>query len=172
NGQFAKSHGLPIADLDFVKFVTQRGGLGAMRFSVGLGQTTIAGWNAPTAASRARRVEAALVGISSKAMPIGMTMPIQYIQRWNREFLGEEAATAYSSLIVRLKDKNRIAVFSQWLQDDLDLRLDDSLGEKFATALFVIRLVLVLISLVIITISAINHAHNSFMQVNDRSRVQ
>jgi putative ABC transport system permease protein len=169
NGQFAKSHGLPIADVDFVKFVTQRGGLGAMRFSVGLGLTTIAGSNS-IARSKARRVEAVLVGISNKAMPIGMTMPIQYIQRWNREFLGDEAATTYSSIIVRLKDRNRIAVFSQWLQDDLNLRLEDSLGEKFATALFVIRLVLVLISLVIIMISSINIAHNFFMQVTERRR--
>jgi len=92
NGQFAKSHGLPIADLDFVKFVTQRGGLGAMRFSVGLGLTTVAGSNA-VAARKAHRVEAVLVGINTKAMPIGMTMPIQYIQRWNREFMGEQAAT-------------------------------------------------------------------------------
>ncbi len=170
NGQFAKSHGLPIADVDFVKFVTRRGGLGAMRFSIGLGLTTIAGTNANISRGKARRVEGVLVGISHKAMPIGMTMPIQYIQRWNREFLGEEAATSYSSIIVRLKDRNQIAVFSQWLQDDLDLRLEDSLGEKFATALFVIRLVLVLISLVIITISSINIAHNFFMQVTERRR--
>lgn len=170
NGQFAKSHGLPIADLDFIKFVTQRGGLGAMRFSIGLGLTTVAGSNASIAASKVRRVEAVLVGISSKAMPIGMTMPIQYIEAWNREYRGEDAATTYSSIIVRLKDRNQIAVFSQWLQDDLDLRLDDSLGEKFATALFVIRLVLVLISLVIITISSINIAHNFFMQVTERRR--
>ena len=45
NGQFAKSHGLPIIETDFVKFVIQRGGLSAMRFSIGLGQTTIAGSN-------------------------------------------------------------------------------------------------------------------------------
>jgi putative ABC transport system permease protein len=168
NGQFAKSHGLPIADTDFIKFVTQRGGLSAMRFSIGLGLTTIAGTN--TTIHKSRRVEAVLVGISNKSMPIGMTMPIQYIQRWNRDFLGEDAATAYSSIIVRLKDRNQIAVFSQWLQDELDLRLEDSLGEKFATALFVIRLVLILISLVIITISSINIAHNFFMQVTERRR--
>jgi putative ABC transport system permease protein len=170
NGQFAKSHGLPIADTDFVKFVTQRGGLSAMRFSIGLGLTTIAGTNSNISRRKTHRVEGVLVGISSKAMPIGMTMPIGYIQRWNREFLGEEAATSYSSIIVRLKDRNQIAVFSQWLQDELDLRLEDSLGEKFATALFVIRLVLILISLVIITISSINIAHNFFMQVTERRR--
>ena len=169
NGQFAKSHGLPVVETDFVKFITQRGGLAAMRFSIGLGQTTIAGSN--TAIQHApRRVEGVLVGVSTKAMPIGMTMPIQYISRWNREFMGEEAATTYSSIIVTLKDRTQIAVFSQWLQDSMDLRLEDSLGEKFATVLFVIRLVLVLISLVIIGISAINIAHNFFMQVTERRR--
>jgi putative ABC transport system permease protein len=169
NGQFAKSHGLPIADTDFVKFVTQRGGLSAMRFSIGLGLTTIAGSNT-SIQHRPRRVEAVLVGISAKAMPIGMTMPIQYIERWNREFQGEEAATTYSSIIVTLNDKTKIAPFAQWLQDTQDLRLEDSLGEKFATVLFVVRLVLVLISLVIIGISAINIAHNFFMQVTERRR--
>lgn len=169
NGQFAKSHGLPIADQDFVKFVTQRGGLNAMRFSIGLGSTTIAGSNT-SIKHRPRRLEGVLVGISTKAMPIGMTMPIGYIQRWNREFLGDDAASTYSSIIVTLKDKTQVAVFAQWLQDKLDLRLDDSLGEKFATVLFVIRLVLVLISLVIIGISAINIAHNFFMQVTERRR--
>lgn len=169
NGQFAKSHGLPIVETDFIKFVTQRGGLSAMRFSIGLGQTTIAGSNT-TIKHAPRRVEGVLVGISTKSMPIGMTMPIQYIQRWNREYMGEEAATTYSSIIVTLKDQNQIAPFAQWLQDDLDLRLEDSLGEKFATVLFVIRLVLVLISLVIIGISAINIAHNFFMQVTERRR--
>jgi putative ABC transport system permease protein len=99
-----------------------------------------------------------------------MTIPIEYVQRWNREFLGDEAATTYSSIIVTLKDKTQIAVFAQWLQDTQDLRLEDSLGEKFATVLFVVRLVLVLISLVIIGISAINIAHNFFMQVTERRR--
>jgi putative ABC transport system permease protein len=169
NGQFAKSHGLPIADTDFVKFVTQRGGLSAMRFSIGLGLTTIAGSNT-SIKHRPRRLEGVLVGISDKAMPIGMTMPIQYIERWNREFQGEEAATTYSSIIVTLKDKTQLAVFAQWLQEKLDLRLEDSLGQKFATVMFVIRLVLVLISLIIIAISAINIAHNFFMQVTERRR--
>lgn len=169
NGQFAKSHGLPVADIDFMKFVTARGGLSSMRFSIGLGLTTIAGTNT-TIRKKPRRVEAVLVGISSRAMPIGMTMPIGYIQRWNREFLGEDAAASYSSIVVTLKDRNQLAPFAQWLQDELDLRLEDSLGQKFATAIFVVRLVLVLISLVIISISAINIAHNFFMQVTERRR--
>ncbi len=169
NNQFAKSHGLPIADTDFVKFVTQRGGLNAMRFSVGLGLTTIAGTNA-NLSHRPRRVEAVLVGISNKSMPIGMTMPIQYIERWNKEFVGQEAGSTYSKIVVTLKDRNQIAPLQQWLEDSLDLRIEDSLGAKFATVVFVVRLVLVLISLIIIGISAINIAHNFFMQVTERRR--
>jgi ABC-type antimicrobial peptide transport system permease subunit len=171
NSQFASSHGLPQADQDFVKFVMSRGGLSAMRFSIGLGMTTIAGSNTNLEkGARPRRVEAMLVGLSDKAMPIGMTVPIGYVERWNREYLGADAASTYSSIVVTLKDRDRLAVFAQWLQDKLDLRIEDSLGEKFATVLFVVRLVLVLISLIIIGISAINIAHNFFMQVTERRR--
>lgn len=170
NGQFAKSHGLPIIDTDLAAFIVARGGLGRMRFTIGLGSTIVAGSNAEIDRSKRYRVEGQLIGISAKAMPIGMTMPIEYIRRWNREFLGEEAARTYSSIIVTLKSKGDLAVFSQWLQDDLGLRLEDSLGERFATAIFLVTSLFVLISFVIITISAINIAHNFFMQVSERRR--
>ncbi len=170
NGQFAKSHRLPIIDTDLAAFIVARGGLGRMRFTIGLGSTIVAGSNADIDRSKRRRVEGQLIGISAKAMPIGMTMPIEYIRRWNREFLGEEAAQTYSSIIVTLKSKEDLAVFSQWLQDDLGPRLEDSLGERFATAIFLVTTLFVLISFVIITISAINIAHNFFMQVSERRR--
>lgn len=170
NGQFAKSHGLPIIDTDLAAFIVARGGLGRMRFVIGLGSTIVAGSNADIDKSKRRRVEAQLIGISAKAMPIGMTMPIEYIRRWNQEFLGDEAAQTYSSIVVTLKGKGELAVFSQWLQDDLGLRLEDSLGERFATAIFLVTTLFVLISFVIITISAINIAHNFFMQVSERRR--
>ncbi len=170
NGQFAKSHGLPIIDADLAKFIVERGGLSRMRFTIGLGQTIVAGSNAGIEKSKRRRVEAALIGISSAAMPIGMTVPIEYIRRWNREFRGEEAATAYSSIIVTLRNKDRLAMFGQWLQDDLDLRLEDSLGERFATVILVIQVLFLVISVIIIVISAINIAHNFFMQVTERRR--
>ena len=170
NGQFAKSHGLPTINSDLAEFIVKRGGLGRMRFTIGLGSTIVAGSNAKIDRTMRRRVEAQLIGISPKAMPIGMTMPIDYIRRWNREYLGEEAAGTYSSIIVTLKSKDQLAVFSQWLQDDLGLRLEDSLGERFATAIFLVTSLFVLISFVIITISAINIAHNFFMQVSERRR--
>ena len=169
NNQFAKSHGMPMADKDLVNFLIQSRGLSAMRFSIGLGNTTIAGSSTITK-KRPRRLEAVVVGVSKRAMPVGVTMPIQYIARWNREYLGEEAATSYSSIIVQLKDKNRLAVFGSWLQDTQGLRLEDSLGEKFATVVFVIRLLFLIISVAILVISVINIGHNFFIQVSERRR--
>ena len=167
NTQFAKSHGTPVIDQDFAKFIIQQGGMERMRFTLALG-VSVFGSSGPQ--GKHREVEATVIGISSKAKKIGMTVPLAYIQRWNTEFVSAEAGKTYSSIVVTLKQREQLAVFAQWLQDKLDLRLEDSLGEKFATVVFVIRLVLLIISFVIIGISAINIAHNFFMQVTERRR--
>ncbi len=169
NNQFAKSHGMPMADRNLVNLLIQQRGLSAMRFSIGLGFTTISGTSAVTN-KRPRRVEAVVVGVSSRAMQVGVTMPIQYIKRWNQEYMGPEAATSYSSIIVTLKDRNQLAPFSQWLIDEQDLRLEDSLGERFATVIFVIRLLFLIISVAILVIAVINIGHNFFIQVSERRR--
>lgn len=169
NNQFAKSHGMPIADKDLVNFLIQTKGLSAMRFSIGLGNTTIGG-GAKMTNKRPRRIEAVIVGVSSHAMPIGVTMPIQYLKRWNAEYMGQDAASSYSSIIVRLEDRNDLAPFSQWLVDEQGLRLDDNLGERFATVIFVIRLLFLIISVAILLIAVINIGHNFFIQVSERRR--
>ncbi|MDQ3298595.1 MAG: FtsX-like permease family protein, partial [Myxococcota bacterium] len=169
NNQFAKSHGLPIADKDLVNLLIQQRGLSAMRFSIGLGNTTISG-TAKMSNRRPHRVEAVIVGVSTRAMPVGVTMPIQYIKRWNEAFLGVEAASSYSAIIVTLKDQKQLAPFSQWLIDEQGLRLDDNIGERFATVVFVIRLLFLIISVAILVIAIINIGHNFFIQVSERRR--
>jgi len=170
NNQFAKSHGMPMADENLVNFLIQSRGLSAMRFSIGLGNTTIAGTSTVTK-KKPRRVEAVVVGVSSRAMQVGVTMPIQYITRWNKEYMGEEAAGAYSSIIVKLRDRTKLAPFGEWLKDpNVGLRLEDNLGERFATVIFVIRLLFLIISIAILVIAIINIGHNFFIQVSERRR--
>ena len=169
NNQFAKSHGMPMADQDLVNLLIQTRGLNAMRFSIGLGNTTISGGSRVTN-KRPRRIEAVIVGVSKRAMPVGVTMPIQYVERWNKEYMGLEAASAYSAIIVTLKDQQMLAPFSQWLVDEQGLRLDDNLGERFATVIFVIRLLFLIISVAILVIAVINIGHNFFIQVSERRR--
>lgn len=168
NKQIASSHGLPQIG-GFEKFIAERG-RERMHFNIVLGDTTVIGSNRGIAEHRQREVGAILVGISDKARRVGLTIPIGYVERWNREFKGEEAAGQFSSIIVTLKDKSQLAPFSTFLDKEMKLRLEDSLGEQLGTLLFVITIVLIAIAGVIVAISAINIAHNFFMQVSDRRR--
>lgn len=167
NTQVADSHGLPHIGM-MEQFVAERG-VERMAFTIALGDTMVAGSNKEIAAQR-REVGAIMIGVSDKARRIGLTVPISYVTMWNREFAGEEAARTFSSIVVTLRDKDRLAPFTQWLQHNLKLKLEDSLGEQFGTVVFVITIVLMAISFVIIGISAINIAHNFFMQVTERRR--
>jgi ABC-type antimicrobial peptide transport system permease subunit len=168
NSQFAPAHNLPeIGELE--TFIAKRGGFGAMSFEIKLGDTLVAGSNAQIDPSKKHTVQAVVVGISPKAMMTGMTMPIGYMRRWLKDYVGEDAAKQYSRIIVTLKNKDRLAVFNQWVMD-AGLRTEDSVGERFATAIFVVEILFFLISFAIIFISAINIAHNLFMQVTERRR--
>jgi ABC-type antimicrobial peptide transport system permease subunit len=168
NTQFAKSRGLPVIGA-MEEFIVQRGGLSKMRLYVDLGATMIEATSS-TIKAPPRQVQGILLGISDKAIPIGVTVPIGYVERWNREFVGEEAATTYSSIVVRMKDKDQVGPFAAWVESELELRLMDSEGKQFALVIFVVTLFFLLISLIIVTISAINIAHNFFMQVSERRR--
>jgi ABC-type lipoprotein release transport system permease subunit len=167
NTQVADSHGLPHIGM-MEQFVAERGPE-RMAFTIVLGDTMVAGSN-KRITTQHREVGAIMIGVSEKARRVGLTVPLSYVTLWNREFAGEEAARTFSSIIVTLRDKDRLAPFTQWLQSDLKLKLEDSLGEQFGTVVFVITIVLMAISFVIVGISAINIAHNFFMQVTDRRR--
>ncbi|HLU64644.1 MAG TPA: ABC transporter permease, partial [Kofleriaceae bacterium] len=168
NTQFARSRGLPVIGA-MEEFIVQRGGLSKMRLYIDLGTTMIEATSS-TVKAPPRRVEGVLLGISDKAIPIGVTVPIGYVERWNREYLGEEAASTYSSIVVKLEGKDDVGPFAAWVEKDLDLRLQDSEGKQFALVIFVVTIFFLLISLIIVTISAINIAHNFFMQVSERRR--
>ncbi len=169
NGQVASSHNLPrIGDVE--TFLAERAG-GRLRFTIALGDTMVSGGSKKNDKPKADRriVEGMLVGVSNKAMRIGMTIPMQYVQRWNQEFAGDEAAARYSSIVVTLKDKDQLTPFSVWLEKN-NLRIEDQLGKQFATAIYIVTYLLLFIAFTIVTISAINIAHNFFMQVSERRR--
>ena len=51
-------------------------------------------------ATETRRVRMRLVGFSGRAIPVGVTVPIGYVERWNRTFSGGDASAGYASLLV------------------------------------------------------------------------
>lgn len=169
NTQFAESHGLPQIGSDLAKFIVERGGYGKVRMYLYLGDTIVVGSNRNIEAP-VRKVETMLLGISDKAIDLGFTVPIQYVRRWNREYASEEAATSYSSIVVTVHDSDEVATFGNYVQKELDLRLKDNLGERFSLLILIVTSLFLLISMVIVIISAINIAHNFFMQIMERRR--
>ena len=165
NKQYAPSRKLPVIGADIQAFIRSRG-LKAMRLYFDLGDGQLGGGGgAPS-----RRVEGTLVGVSDQAIALGGTMPLPYIRRWNEEYSGPDAARHYSSVVVALEDKDDVARFGAWVMKELDLRLEDSQGERFSLIITVVTLLFVAISLIIVLISAINIAHIFFMQVSERRR--
>ncbi len=167
NSQFAQSRGMPTIG-GFEEFIADRGGLSQMRLYVDLGRTMTVSNKRLLAAPR--RVEGVILGLSDRAIRLGVTVPIQYVERWNREYAGEDAATQYSSLIVKLKEKDDVGVFGGWVENELDLRLADSVGEMLGKVILGVTLLLLLVSFVIVFVSATNIAHNFFMQVSERKK--
>jgi hypothetical protein len=68
-----------------------------------------------------REVVAVLVGVSSRAMEIGITVPVGYVNVWNRAS-GQDGAT-YSALEVEVRAHQQIDGFSKWLADAYGLAL-------------------------------------------------
>ncbi|HUH02366.1 MAG TPA: FtsX-like permease family protein [Kofleriaceae bacterium] len=170
NAQFASTHGLPKID-QLIEWMAKRGGLQKMRFYINLGASMMGGSKREAKEEDQRMVEAMILGTSDKAMPIGITVPIEYVRDWNKEYASEEAASTYTSIGVVLKNKDDVAPFASWLQEKpRNLRLEDRLGEQFATAIAIVTWILLLISIVIVTISSINIGHSFFMQVTERRR--
>lgn len=168
NAQMAPSYGLLVIDEGMEELITGPAGRDLLGLEIDLGQAFLGGGAASDAAPRT--IEAMVVGVSDKAMPIGVTVPIGYMERWNREFAGDEAAEQYSSIEVTLADREDVAPFAAWVRDQLGLALADRQGERFATAIFIVTALFVLISLTIVTIAAINIAHSFYLQVSERRR--
>ncbi len=49
-----------------------------------------------------RVVRAQIVGISKRAIDLGLTVPLGVAERWNKEYAGDAAATRFSSVIVQV----------------------------------------------------------------------
>ena len=168
NNSFAASHDLPrIPGGGISAFIAIRG-YKAMGFDIILGESYVKGSKSVTA--EPRTMTAYVIGETNKAMAIGATVPIDYVRRWNREYESELAANQYSSIVVKVRGKGDITPFSGWLRNEAGLELENSQGERFATAIFIVTALFVLISFIIVLISAINIAHTFFMQVSERRR--
>jgi putative ABC transport system permease protein len=110
---------------------------------------------------------AMLVGFSRKAIALGLTLPVGYVQRFNVEFGSPEDAQRYHSVVVMVPEKDNVAAVAKGVQD-LNLDVADTGAEQAALLIAIFTLVFALVSAVIVGIAAVNIMHVFFMVVYER----
>jgi putative ABC transport system permease protein len=166
NGSFAPAHGLKrISSLEEGVLATL---MDKINFRIDLGRSAVKTLAVKLETPPSQH-PAMLVGISARAMPLGITVPIGYIKRWNAMYLGEESTRQYSSVVVDLRDKDELAGFTSWLQT-IGYTQEESYAQNLAVVIRIVTILFLVISLVIMGMSATNIAHTFFMLVSDRRR--
>ncbi|MFA5624110.1 MAG: FtsX-like permease family protein [Bradymonadales bacterium] len=112
-----------------------------------------------------------VVGFSNKAIAVGFTLPIEYVKRFNAVLTGETQRNVYHSVILEADSNENVAAISQGVKQ-LGYALDDKheMAERMGLVISTITLLFSMISLIIVTISAINIAHTFFMIIAERRR--
>ncbi|MCA9540388.1 MAG: ABC transporter permease [Myxococcales bacterium] len=116
-----------------------------------------------------RRVK--LVGFSDKAITIGITLPIEYVRRFNQRFTGDEAAATYHSIVLKVADQTRVPqVVAAVKKAGFDLAERTENAERAADIILTVQAVFALISLVIVGIAAISISQMFYMIIYQRRR--
>jgi ABC-type lipoprotein release transport system permease subunit len=109
------------------------------------------------------------VGLSSKAIPVGFTMPIAYVRRFNAYFTGQTESRTYHSIVLEADSNSSVAEIARKVRE-LGFELDDShaQADRIGMMISILTLLFSLISLLIVTISAINITQTFFMIIAER----
>jgi ABC-type lipoprotein release transport system permease subunit len=123
--------------------------------------------NLPVELQLVKRTE--IVGFSEKALELGVTMPLAYVQSLNARFKGQAASTAWDTLIVQTagnEDVSRLIRQAEAWGLALSRKSEDA--RKAGDLLFILTIVFSFISLVILFVAGVNIAHTFLTLVTER----
>jgi ABC-type lipoprotein release transport system permease subunit len=110
-------------------------------------------------------------GFSTKALEMGVTMPLPVVQRINARFKGRAAAAEYNSVIVETEGNEHIPAVVARLKDfGFELNENSQGARKAGNMLFILTALFAFISAIVLGISAINITHTFLMIVYQRKR--
>lgn len=123
----------------------------------------------PTVWQRIRWSE--IIGFTDKAMHLGGTTPLDYAVRDNTFYLGSESVEYYDSVLLTVPRNEDVAsVIERVRRLGFDLSSNSKFAQKAGEMLMIITLTFLLISFIIILISALNISHTFLMVVFERQR--
>jgi len=153
----APSHGLPPVAATLLK--RARG----VSFDMTLGHSLLG----VSQQGEKRKVKVQIIGISPKAIDLGVTLPVSVVRRWNQEYSGKTAATHYSSVVVKVEeagDASRVITAAE----AHGLVPHDTRARDVSVLSAGVMALLVLVAAVILLVAAVNIAHTFRMLVAER----
>lgn len=110
-----------------------------------------------------------LVGVSDRAPPVGVAVPLPYVQRWNRQLVNDQASKVYSSLWVDVKPDGSITkVVAEIRRLGFDMAKNGV--DQVALAITLMMALFVVISFGIIVLSIFNIAQAFLRAVSERRK--
>ena len=114
-----------------------------------------------------RVVRARIVGVSKRAIDLGLTVPLAVATRWNREFAGDAAASRFSSVIVQVgSNAGTSAVLAAG--EAKKLAPKDTRARDVSVLISMTMGLLALVAAVIFVVSASNIAYTFRVLVTER----
>lgn len=157
NKGIAPAHQLPPVGMTLVNQAS------GMTFTLELGASMLGSARRGTP----RNVRARLVGVSASAIDLGLTVPLGVVRRWNEEYSSPEAATAYSSVLIRVKDASDVANLVQ-LGSELGLAPKDSKARDVSVLISGVIGLLSLVATVMLLVAASNIAYTFRVLIGER----
>lgn len=158
NGTLAAQTGLP----KIGKFLAGR--LRGIVFNIELGRSFIG--SAKTGVPPHQR-KVMLVGISPHAAQLALTLPLGYVQAWNRQYAA--GAPSLSSVVLELRDGADVTALTAAIRR-MGFDVASSGAERAGLAITLVTLLFALVSFAMVSIAAINIAHSFFRTVAERRR--
>ncbi len=114
-----------------------------------------------------KNVTVKLSGMSRNAVEMGITVPIEYVRRWNTIYAEGDARTGYASLSVRTNDDDDVTAVVAELRR-LGYEIPSNRAQQAGITITIITALLALTSGLIIFVAAVNIAHTFFTLVHER----
>jgi hypothetical protein len=155
NGAFRRSYGLPKINPD---------SLIGLAFEMDFGASTFRPSASPPVRERMR-----LAGVSDKAIPLGVTLPLEEVRRLNIALDSPAAGERYHSAVIEVRSKEAAPRVIDAIES-MGLEVRDRGARRAALAVAVIMAVLVLVGGVLIASAAAHIMHVFYLVVMVRRR--
>ena len=155
NGAFRRSYNLPKINPD---------SLTGLAFEMNFGASTFRPSALPPIRERMR-----LAGVSDKAIPLGVTLPLGEVRRINMALGGPAAGDRYHSAVIEVRSKESVPGVVDTIEA-MGLEVSDRGARRAAFATAVIMVVLTLVGGVLIAVAAAHIMHVFYLVVMVRRR--